>query len=81
MGVFCKKWKIGCFYEKVENGGGCKKVENGLFCTENWTIPQRRVHYVQYQYFLFYISLLGGGCVRTQRPLPTGLHAAFVRIS
>ena len=46
-----------------------------------WTFPQRRVHYVHYQYFLFYILLLIWGCVRTQRtPLPTGLlsvgHAA-----
>jgi len=33
------------------------------------------VHYVQHQYFLFYIFLIwGGGCVHTQRtPLPTGL--------
>jgi len=42
---------------------GCKK----------WTFPQRKVHYVQYQFFLFYILLIWG-CVRTQRtPLPTGL--------
>ena len=42
----------------------CKKV----------TFPQRRVHYVQYQYFLFYILLIWVGCVRTQRtPPPTGL--------
>jgi len=33
------------------------------------------VHYVQYQYFLFYIFLISGrGWVGTQRtPLPTGL--------
>jgi len=37
----------------------------GVFC-KNWTFPQRRVHYVQYQYFLFYILLLWG-CVRPQR--------------
>jgi len=55
-----------CFL-KVENGGGC------FFC-KKWTFPQRRVHYVHYQYFLFYILLIRG-CVRTQRtrPLPTGL--------
>ena len=35
---------------------------------KKWTFPQRRVHYVQYQYFLLYILLiLGGGSVRTQR--------------
>jgi len=32
------------------------------------------MHYVQYQYFLFYILLIWG--VRTQRtPLPTGLDS------
>jgi len=25
---------------------------------KKWTFPQRRVHYVQYQYFLFYILLI-----------------------
>ena len=44
--------------------GGCKK----------WTFSQRRVHYVQYQYFFYFTFYLFGGCVRTQRtPLPTGL--------
>jgi len=36
----------------------CKKVENGGFSVKKWTFPQRRVHYVQYQYFLFYILLI-----------------------
>ena len=38
---------------------------------KKWTFPQRRVHYVQYQYFLFYILLiLGGGSVRNvYRPM------------
>ena len=32
------------------------------------------MHYVQYQYFLLYILLIWGGCVRNQRTrLPTGL--------
>jgi len=58
-----KKWKWGCFFvKKVENrGGGCKK----------WTFPQRRVHYVQYQYFLFYILLIflwGGGAYAPNAP-------------
>jgi len=41
----------GAFVKKVETGGiFCKKVD----------FPQHRVHYVQYQYFLFYILLIGG---------------------
>jgi len=48
------------------NGGGC-------FFVKKWTFPRRRVHHVQYQYFLFYILLIWG-CIRAQRtPLPTGL--------
>ena len=35
----------------------------GVFFRKKWTFPQRRVHYVQYQYFLFYILLISGGCV------------------
>jgi len=54
--------------------GVFKKVENGFFCKKKWTFPQRRVHYVQYQYILSYILLIFWGCIRTQRtPLPTGL--------
>jgi len=46
---FVKSGKWGCF---------CKKVENGwVFFCKKWTFPQRRVHYVQYQYFLFFILL------------------------
>ena len=46
-----------------------------VFFVKKWTCPQRRVHYVQYQYFYFAFYLFGG-CVRTQRtpPLPTGLR-------
>jgi len=47
----------------------------GVLFVKNWTFPQRRVHYVQYQYFLFYILLIWG--VRTHPthpPLPTGLR-------
>ena len=32
----------------------------GVFLVKKWTFPQRRVHYVQYQYFLFYILLIWG---------------------
>jgi len=38
----------------------------GVFFCKKFTYPQRSVHYVQYQYFLFCILLIGG-CVRTQR--------------
>ena len=37
-GVFCKK----------------KWKIGEVFYVKKWTFPQRRVHYVQYQYFLFY---------------------------
>jgi len=42
------------------------------FLLKNWTFRQRKVHYVQYQYYLFYSLLIG---VRTHptHPLPTGL--------
>jgi len=49
----------------------CKKVKNGgCFFVNKWTFPQRRVHYAQYQYFLFYILLIWGGTVRTKRSPP-----------
>jgi len=61
---FCEKVKNGgCFRKKVKNGG--------VFFVKKWTFPQRSVHYVQYQYFLFYILLIRAG-VRTH-PTPTGL--------
>jgi len=53
-------------------GGVFVKVENrGVFSLKKWTFPQRRVHYVQYQYFLSYILLIWGGV------LPTGLGRDF----
>ena len=33
----------------------------GCFFVKKWTFPKRRVHYVQYRYFLFYILLFFGG--------------------
>ena len=62
------------FVKKSGKWGVVKKWKMGFF-VKKWAFPQRRVHYVQYQYFLFYILLIWGrGCVRTQRtPLPTGL--------
>ena len=56
------EWKM-FFCKKVENGGG-------VFC-KKWTFPQRRVHYVQYQYFLFHILLIWGR--GAYAPLPTSL--------
>ena len=38
-----------------------KKWKMGFFCVKKWTFPQRRVHYVQHQYFLLYILLIWGG--------------------
>ena len=44
-----------------------KKWKMGVFCKQ-WTFP-RRVHYAQYQYFLFYILLiLGGGAYAPNAP-------------
>jgi len=58
---FAKKVENGgVFRKKVENGGVfCKKVENGraVFCKEV-DLSSTQVHYVQYQYFLFYILLI-----------------------
>ena len=58
----------GCFWKRRGKWGVfCNKEENGeVFFVKKWTFPQRRVDYVQYQYFLFYILLIWG-CVRTQR--------------
>ena len=50
------KWK-GAFCKKSGKWGV-------FFCKKKWTFPRRRVHYVQYQYFLFYILLIWE-CVRT----------------
>ena len=50
-----------------------KKWKMGCF-VKMWTFPQSRVHYVQQQYFLFYILLIWG-CVCTQRTPPRCLRA------
>ena len=58
-----------CFFDKSDNAGRRQEMKWGCFGgkKENWgcfvkklTFPQRRVHYVQYQYFLFYIILIWG---------------------
>jgi len=56
--------KCGVFCKKVENGGG-------VFC-KKWTFPQ--MHYVQYQYFLFYILLIGGR-THPRTPVLTESHS------
>jgi len=39
----------------------------GVF-VKKWTFPQRRVHYVQHQYFLFYILLIWAVRTHTTHP-------------
>jgi len=39
----------------------------GVFCRKV-DLPQRRVHYVQCQYFLFYILLVWGGAYAPNAP-------------
>jgi len=76
MGVFCKKVENGGCFLKVKNGG-CfvKKVENGgCYFVKKGTFPQRRVHNIQYRYFLFYILLIWGVGTHPTHPLPTGLR-------
>jgi len=62
---FVKKWKWVFFVKKVENGEVffCKKVD--LF--------QRRVRYVQYQYFFILHFTYLGVRTRPTHPLLTGL--------
>jgi len=68
------KWGRGC--KKVENSGAF--VESGKWgCfVKKWTFPQRMVHYVQYQYFLFYIFLTWG--VRTHPTHPPAYGPGYV---
>jgi len=47
----------------------------GVFFCKKWTFPQRKVHFVQYQYFLFYILLIWEAYAPNAPPaLPTGLR-------
>ena len=55
---FVKKWKMGVFLWKVEMEVFCK----------NWTFPQRRVHYVQYQYFFYFAFYLFGAAYAPNAP-------------
>ena len=48
--IFVKKGKWGVSKWKM----------GGVFFVKKWTFPQRRVHYEQYQYYLFYILLIWG---------------------
>ena len=61
-GAFCKKVENrGCFFVKKVENGGC-------FFVKKWTFPQRRVHYVQYQYFLFNTVLIWGSAYTPNAP-------------
>jgi len=61
---------------RQENGGVFCKKSGKWFFVKKWTFPQCRVHYVQYQYFLFYILLIWG-CIRTPLPMGPGEEAAI----
>ena len=56
----------------MEIGGFVKKVENGgcFFVELKWTFPQRRMHYLQYHYFLNFTFILLIWGVRTHPPPP-----------
>ena len=58
-------------------GGGCflqpKKWKIGGVLVKKWTFPQRRVHYVQYQYFYFAFYLFAANA-----PPPTGLLQSWL---
>ena len=65
--------------QEIKWGGGFVKKWKmcGCFFVKKWTFPRRRVHYVQYQYFLFYILLICGVLTHPTHPPqgPTGLLA------
>ena len=50
----------------------------GVLFGKKWTFPQRTVHYVQYQYFLFYILLIWG--VRTHPTHPPAYGPASDKV-
>ena len=52
-------------------------MEHGGVFVKQYTFPQRRLHYVQYQYFLFYILLIWER-VRTHTTHPPGLRACTI---
>jgi len=67
-----------CFPQlfSVSSQARMQEMKWGVFFVKKWTFPQRRVHYVQYQYFLFYILLIWGECIHTQHT-PACLQAWF----
>ena len=74
-----KKW--GVFCKKVENGG-CfvKSGKYGVFFCKKWTFRQRRVHYVQYQYFfILHFTYLGLRTHPTHAPAQGPVMSAFER--
>ena len=53
---------------QVSTPVGRKSNGGGVFFVKKWTFPRRRVHHVQYQYFLFYILLIWGGAYAPNAP-------------
>jgi len=74
-GFFCKKVENGGYFVKKWKTGGIfgKSRKWGCFFVKSGPFSQRRVHYVQYQYFLFYILLIWG--MRTHHNAPPRLQA------
>jgi len=76
----CVPWSIVCLgcdqqARRQEMKWGCfvKKWKIGVcFFVKKWTFSQRRVHYVQYQYFLFYMLLIWGVHTRPTHPAAYG---------
>ena len=70
----------GCFFVKKSENGGCfvKKSGKCFFFVKKWTFPQRRVHYVQYQYFYFTFYLFGGAYAPNAPPAYCTLPSACV---
>jgi len=60
--LFVKNGNRGVFFVKKVENGGC------FFVKLKWTFPQRRMHYVQYHYFLNFTFILLIWGVRTHPP-------------
>ena len=75
-----QEMKWGCFVKKWKMGGVCKKWKIwGVFC-KKWTFRQRRVHYVQYQYFfILHFTYLGLRKHPTHPPAQGPVMSAFQR--
>ena len=51
---------------------GCALVKKwkmgGVYFVKKWTFPQRRVHYVQYQFLFYFTFYLFGGASASNAP-------------